>query len=112
MVGAHPAGQEGYDLLRGDDLGEQKIAGIPPSRYAALGGFGPAAGPGVTAIDLIRDIPNTPYPVTPGAPRVIGIKDQDPERSKDSGIEPSKRSAERLCRAVRGAQPFRSFALA
>jgi hypothetical protein len=28
-------------VRRDSDLGEQKIAGVPPSKYAALGGFGP-----------------------------------------------------------------------
>ncbi len=60
-------------VRRASDLGEQKIAAVPPSRYVALGGFGPAAGPGVRAMDLIRDIPRSRYPVAPGEAGVIGV---------------------------------------
>lgn len=60
-------------LRRASDLGDQRIAGVPPSRYAALGGFGPADGPGVTAVDIITDIPNTRYALAPGNAAIIGV---------------------------------------
>jgi pimeloyl-ACP methyl ester carboxylesterase len=60
-------------LRRASDLGDQKIAGVPPSRYAALGGFGPASGPGVDAVDIITDIPNTRYALAPGDVTIIGV---------------------------------------
>lgn len=58
-------------LVREDDLGEMKIGagGDPPSRYAALGGFGPR-----DAGEKLIDIQNRPqsYPLDPGV-RIYGL---------------------------------------
>jgi pimeloyl-ACP methyl ester carboxylesterase len=56
-------------LRRHDDLGELKIAGGPPSRFGAMGGFGPrGAGASIVAI---RD-PMSPYDLSGGG-RIIGV---------------------------------------
>ena len=59
-------------LRRKDDLGEAKIAGAgdPPSKYAALGGFGPR-GAGEQLID-IQDV-GKPYQWKQGA-EIIGLR--------------------------------------
>lgn len=59
-------------LRRKDDLGEAKIAGAgePPSKYAALGGFGPRRA-GEQLID-IQDVGQS-YNLGPGA-QVIGLR--------------------------------------
>ncbi|WP_373500305.1 alpha/beta fold hydrolase [Desulfococcus sp.] len=59
-------------LRRKDDLGEAKIAGVgdPPSKYAALGGFGPR-GAGEALID-IRDA-GQPYQ-WPAGTEIIGLR--------------------------------------
>jgi uncharacterized protein YjlB len=48
VVGAYPAGQESYDLLRGDDPGEvaaarDRIAALPPPPDDPVGGEGVAS---------------------------------------------------------------------
>ena len=59
-------------VRRRSDLGEARIAGAPPSRYAALGGYGPGGIDGES-----REIPilpvGEPYDLGPGAPDVYGI---------------------------------------
>lgn len=59
-------------LRRDADLGEMRIAaaGAPPSRYAALGGYGPR-GSGETLIDPIPG-PGEPLLYPPGA-RMVGL---------------------------------------
>jgi hypothetical protein len=62
-----------WAMRRGRDVGEPEIAGAAPSRYAALGGFGPG-GLGAAA-DVVEVLdPGTPYPFNPGPPRVHGIQ--------------------------------------
>ncbi len=59
-------------LRRKSDLGEEKIAaaaGNPPSKYAALGGFGPRKA-GETLIDILD--PGSPYPFEDGV-EIYGI---------------------------------------
>jgi hypothetical protein len=59
-------------VRRPSDLGEMQIAGAPPSRYAALGGYGPG---GVD--DESKEIPiksfGDPYDLGPGAPRIYAL---------------------------------------
>jgi hypothetical protein len=54
---------------RAADLGDVKIAGLPPSRYAALGGYGPQ---GVAARPVDAVAPPTPYAF--GGPGIVGLK--------------------------------------
>jgi pimeloyl-ACP methyl ester carboxylesterase len=58
-----------FALRRHDDLGELKIAAGTPSRFGALGGFGPQAS-NATVVD-IRD-PVTPYDLS-GNGRIVGV---------------------------------------
>lgn len=62
-------------LRRSSDLGE-RAANTPPSVYAALGGFGPAVGPGVSSVTLV-DFP-TRYPINEPGRKIIGIKGTPP----------------------------------
>ena len=57
-------------MRRKDDLGEMRIAGEPPSKYAALGGFGPRHS-GEALVDIL-DV-NQPYQLNQGA-RVVGLR--------------------------------------
>jgi pimeloyl-ACP methyl ester carboxylesterase len=59
-------------VRRRSDLGEAVIAGEAPSRYAALGGYGPAPVDGEVTIMPAND-PGTPYDTDAGG-RVIGIE--------------------------------------
>jgi hypothetical protein len=56
-------------LRRHDDLGELKIAAETPSRFGALGGFGPQAS-NATIVSICD--PVTPYDLTGGG-RIIGV---------------------------------------
>jgi hypothetical protein len=58
-------------VRRASDLGEVQIAGAPPSRYSALGGFGPADGPDV--VRVAAEPPGTRYKALAG-PRVVGVE--------------------------------------
>lgn len=71
-------------LRRASDLGDQKIAAVPPSRYAALGGFGPASRQGIGAVNLITAIPGSRYALTPGSLEVLGVNGS--VDSSDRGI--------------------------
>jgi hypothetical protein len=60
-------------VIRGTDWGEQRIAGLPPSRFAALGGFGPGgleAGEGKT-IEMLA--PPAKYPSGEAGVRIYGV---------------------------------------
>jgi hypothetical protein len=60
-------------VIRGSDWGEQRIAGLPPSKFAALGGFGPGglkAGEGKT-IEMLA--PPAKYPSGEAGVRVYGV---------------------------------------
>ncbi len=60
-------------LRRAADAGEQRIAGAPPSRFAALGGFGPQ-GAGDDARSIPMQLVPDRYPLSPAAgPRVLGL---------------------------------------
>ena len=67
-------------LRRNSDLGE-RAANIPPSIYAALGGFGPAVDPGVKVIKL-RDFPNK-YPISDASIKILGIDATPPSEDCD-----------------------------
>jgi pimeloyl-ACP methyl ester carboxylesterase len=56
---------------RASDLGELRIAGAPPSRYSALGGFGPADGQGVARVSA--EAPGTRYELPAGS-RIVGVE--------------------------------------
>jgi hypothetical protein len=58
-------------VRRGSDLGEMRIAGAPPSRYAALGGFGPR-GCGDDCREIMMPAPGEPYPLSEG-PRIFAL---------------------------------------
>jgi hypothetical protein len=62
-----------WAMRRGRDVGEPEFAGAAPSKYAALGGFGPGGlGAAADVVDVLD--PGTPYPLAPGPPRVHGIR--------------------------------------
>ena len=60
-------------VIRQSDWGEERIAGVPPSKFAALGGFGPGGlkeGEGKT-IEMLA--PGTPYPSGEPGIRIYGV---------------------------------------
>jgi pimeloyl-ACP methyl ester carboxylesterase len=57
-------------VRRASDLGEVQIAGAPPSRYSALGGFGPAERP--DSAQVAARPPGSRYDAPAGA-RVLGV---------------------------------------
>jgi hypothetical protein len=59
-------------VRRPSDLGEQQIAGVPPSLYAALGGYGPADNAPETDGTSLKQ-PGEAYQLGGGAARVIGL---------------------------------------
>jgi hypothetical protein len=60
-------------VRRPSDLGEARIAGAPPGRYAALGGFGPAGADEVTErIDM--PAAGERYPDVPGDRRIVALR--------------------------------------
>jgi len=66
-------------VRRADDLGEARIAGAPPSRFAALGGYGPGDA-GSVAVELPLGPPGTAYPLAPGGPRVVAVSGSDTQK--------------------------------
>jgi hypothetical protein len=60
-------------MRRSRDVGEPTIAGVAPSRYAALGGFGPGGLGPVADVIEVHD-PGTPYPLDLAPLRVHGIQ--------------------------------------
>jgi hypothetical protein len=62
-----------WAVRRASDLGEAVIAGAPPSRYAALGGFGPqGAGADVVTVTAKRE-PDR-YDVTAAGRRIVAVQ--------------------------------------
>ena len=63
-------------VRRREDLGEQNIGAAgrenPSSRFAAMGGWGPQAGPDVADIDVLRPEDGVRYPVT-GGEKVLAV---------------------------------------
>src|SRR5205823_3171963 len=59
-------------VRRPSDLGELQIAGAPPSRFAALGGYGPAGCEGECEIITIKDIGDQ-YDLGSGTPKIYGL---------------------------------------
>lgn len=62
-------------VRRPSDLGELRIAGGPPSRYAALGGYGPFGCEEDCKIIPIKSL-GDPYDFGPGAPKIYGLNGQ------------------------------------
>jgi hypothetical protein len=60
-------------LRRKRDLGEQRIAGAPPSRYAALGGYGPF-GCGAQAEEVEIKLPGNEYDIGNQQVEVFGLR--------------------------------------
>lgn len=67
-----------WAVRRPSDLGEAVIAGlpVPPSRYAALGGYGPQGVGAEVDVVAARTAPN-PYDVEPGGRRIIAVEADD-----------------------------------
>lgn len=65
-----------WAVRRASDLGEAVIAGAPPSRFAALGGFGPQGVGAEVQVVTPRSAPDT-YDVSMGDRRIIAIRADD-----------------------------------
>ncbi|MFJ1704887.1 hypothetical protein [Kitasatospora sp. NPDC088346] len=61
-----------WAVRRPADLGEVVIAGAPPSRYAALGGYGPQGVDGQTVTVAVKDPPDR-YALGPDGPRIMAV---------------------------------------
>lgn len=59
-------------VRRPSDLGEIKIAGVPPSRYAALGGYGPGGCDDDCKVVVIKSIGDG-YDFGPNRPRIYAL---------------------------------------
>ena len=59
-------------VRRKADLGEARIAGAPPSRFAALGGFGPH-GPGAEIPPIKARPPGDPYPKPAAGTPILAV---------------------------------------
>ena len=62
-----------WAVRRPSDLGEAVIAGAPPSRYAALGGYGPQGAGSDVVWDEIREVPDR-YDLAAGGIRIIAVQ--------------------------------------
>ncbi|WP_371501871.1 hypothetical protein OG871_33190 [Kitasatospora sp. NBC_00374] len=62
-----------WAVRRPDDLGDIAIAGAPPSRYAALGGFGPQGVDGQAVTVDVKDPPDR-YGLGPQGPRIVAVR--------------------------------------
>jgi len=80
---------------RARDLGEVEIAGLPPSPYAALGGYGPQ-GVGATLLDAVDPPVAYAFPETSG---IVGIRADG--AIKDHGDVTSRATAWMLLNQVR-----------
>jgi hypothetical protein len=60
-------------VIRDSDWGEQKIAGVPPSRFAALGGFGPGGLREGQSQTIEMPAPGTTYPRGAAGIRIYGV---------------------------------------
>ena len=58
------------------DLGEAQIAGLPPSRYAALGGYGPQGRDADTVV-VQPSLEPTPYEFEALGKRIVAISASD-----------------------------------
>jgi len=63
-------------VIRDSDWGEMKIAGAPPNKFAALGGFGPGGLKQGESNSIAMPAVGTKYPAT-AAYRVVGINGSD-----------------------------------
>ncbi len=60
-------------VRRRSDVGELAIAGGPPNRYAALGGFGPGRIDGEASV-VVAAVPPTAYVTPPPGARVVAVE--------------------------------------
>jgi hypothetical protein len=60
-------------VRRKEDLGEEQIAGAPPSRYAALGGYGPA-GAEQDTLEIEMPAAGASYSLGPPQRRIVALK--------------------------------------
>ncbi|NNJ13053.1 hypothetical protein EKD04_022260 [Chloroflexales bacterium ZM16-3] len=73
-------------VRRLDDLGELRIAGGPPSRYAALGGYGPG---GVGDNGVQREVPHArglDYNLVPDGPRILAVDGTAAQKPDGSSV--------------------------
>lgn len=63
-----------FALRRKADLGEVRTAAGAPSKYAALGGFGPQGLAPAEGRDIDMPAPGTAYDLGAGAPKLYGVK--------------------------------------
>jgi hypothetical protein len=84
-------------VRRASDLGEAVIAGAPPSRYAALGGFGPQGADADVVVVPARQAPNR-YDLATGK-RIIAIQGDD-VISGHSDIENAATAWALLCQVM------------
>ncbi|HEX4952433.1 MAG TPA: hypothetical protein VF017_03425 [Thermoanaerobaculia bacterium] len=63
-------------VRRTKDLGEVKVAAGAPSRFAALGGFGPQGGTAPEVQEVVMPARGGAYPATPGA-KVVALAAHD-----------------------------------
>jgi hypothetical protein len=64
-------------VIRDSDWGEMKIAGVPPSKFAALGGFGPGGLEDGESTTISMPAVAQKYPAANGTLKVIGIDGSD-----------------------------------
>lgn len=62
-----------WAVRRPSDLGEAVIAGAPPSRYAALGGYGPQGAPDETVIVDVKQPPER-YDLSASTKRIVAVR--------------------------------------
>jgi hypothetical protein len=60
-------------VRRPSDLGEAVIAGAPPSKYAALGGFGPHGADGDVAVVDAKQAPDR-YDLAASGKRIVAVR--------------------------------------
>jgi pimeloyl-ACP methyl ester carboxylesterase len=65
-----------WAVRRASDLGEAVIAGLPPSRYAALGGYGPQGRDAQTRV-IAPVMPPELYPLATSSARIVAIQADD-----------------------------------
>ena len=64
-------------VIRDSDWGEMKIAGVPPSKFAALGGFGPGGLEDGESTTVTMPAVAQKYPAADGTLKVIGVDGSD-----------------------------------
>lgn len=64
-------------VVRDSDWGEIRIAGAPPSKFAALGGFGPGGLKSGESVSIAMPSVGKKYPDAPDGCKVIGVDGSD-----------------------------------